>query len=915
MTQPDGQFPESAFNWDSIAELAAKTEQDVEDELYGRTEAPFLAVLAGLFAGLPTGMPLPLAILTVLARELLGLPGHVWNNMTELLADIQPWVAEIPGLGDVVEAITGIEDGDLGDLGTFFLNVRAFLASINFNAPGFDPAVAVAQFVNLMLLPLNLLLGPNSPLNPANILGRLRINQIGGVSLSHVITQTSNLFAEFINADSVPSADGWSFDAVNSAAQVVLDGTTKAIYDDPIDVAPGQEIAGSIEALLDSVTSTPGSAVELALLLYDGVSESPTGTYVFDSIADPSGTVTWAELSGTYTVPASGVKAVAPELRVEGGTAGTVKFKTPAGEIVLPSVLQDGLPKAIQDRIDDMQATWDKFKGGVGGTVDDIEDALDDAGQAIRDAIANALGHAGTGHTSANILTYLQNIPQTVVQNLEDDFANADDAIADVFDDVRDGWNRFWDGTFRTSGSTGKTATDVQTAAESISTAIVVAQDSAITLANLANAPKNVPFWVSPNPFEDVSFPRSQIVPRPSYIFPANTGSASGAGSHFHPLSSPTPASSDQVQNIASGRLLLTAIRTTQNRVYNQVGFVTDGDTPPATVYVGLFRIDPLTGDYSMEYDFGNVSSQIATGSGLVDQRFTTDRDIASSEGDLWAVGVLPIGGALGTAQLYSSVLNLSGVYPSRATGVLTGQSSLPVSVTDAELIGGGYRMWACLGQLLPQEEVTSVAVTDTFNVGNTTQWSSSSWYVTGSGPYNLQVRVGVTDGSLRMVRYETLPSPADMHRRVGIYKTPLGTNSQAAEITVGRVPDISSAPAQAIVRARNNATQGAALEITSGQARIVTFDAAADPTPTVRASASTTVNVGDQFRIEAEGEVYTAYRNDVPISGCEWTDTGNSVIPLTAPFKSAGWLISFDAGTFVEQHSAWITNWAAYDL
>ncbi|OBB48742.1 hypothetical protein A5754_31900, partial [Mycolicibacterium fortuitum] len=65
-------------------------------------------------------------------------------------------------------------------------------------------------------------------------------------------------------------------------------------------------------------------------------------------------------------------------------------------------------------------ATWDKFKGAAGGTVDDIEDALNGAGQAIRDAIANALGHSGTGHTSANILTYLQNIPQTVVSGLGD---------------------------------------------------------------------------------------------------------------------------------------------------------------------------------------------------------------------------------------------------------------------------------------------------------------------------------------------------------------------------------------------------------------------------------------------------------------------------------------------------------------
>lgn len=34
----------------------------------------------------------------------------------------------------------------------------------------------------------------------------------------------------------------------------------------------------------------------------------------------------------------------------------------------------------------------------------------------------------------------------------------------------------------------------------SISSDIILAQDSTITLANLANAPRNVPLWVSPTP-------------------------------------------------------------------------------------------------------------------------------------------------------------------------------------------------------------------------------------------------------------------------------------------------------------------------------------------------------------------------------------------------------------------------------
>lgn len=249
---------------------------------------------------------------------------------------------------DFVDSLADGKGIDLPLLKFGLDTLAGLFGGISMGAP-MTPEERMEWAVTHLIEPLNLLLGPNSALNPANILGRLRINQIGGVPLANVITQTSNLFAEFISAASVPNVDGWSYDAANKAAQVVLDGTTKAIYDDPVDVAPGQELDASIQALLASVASAPGSAVQLALLTYDGVSETPTGTVVLASIANPSGSATWATLSGTYTVPASGVKAVAPTLKVVGGTSGTVKFKTPAGELVLPDSLQGGLRRIFDE--------------------------------------------------------------------------------------------------------------------------------------------------------------------------------------------------------------------------------------------------------------------------------------------------------------------------------------------------------------------------------------------------------------------------------------------------------------------------------------------------------------------------------------------------------------------------------------
>ncbi|MGV0805820.1 hypothetical protein [Mycolicibacterium setense] len=340
MTQPDGFLPGSAFNWDSLAEIAARPQAEWEAIMRGQTSSGFETFIAAMFGPLPAdlreGIEFTRALVTAIIRQILNLPGQIWDSVEDALTALSSWVISIPA--DVQAAINAAL-GDVQD-------------ALNGTYAGSDPVLLAVKALAEAWLKVT------DPLNPANIIGRLRSWQMGAPSLSMIITDSPNLFAEFISAASVPNVDGWSFDAANNAAQVVLDGTTKAIYDDPVDVAPGQELDASISALLSSVTSTPGAAVQLALLTYDGVSETPTGTVVLASIANPSGTATWATLSGSYTVPVSGVKAVAPTLKVVGGTSGTVKFKTPAGELVLPDSLQGGLRtifETLRDIFDGVQ--------------------------------------------------------------------------------------------------------------------------------------------------------------------------------------------------------------------------------------------------------------------------------------------------------------------------------------------------------------------------------------------------------------------------------------------------------------------------------------------------------------------------------------------------------------------------------
>lgn len=335
---------------------------------------------------------------------------------------IQPIIDIVGQIGDALNAVLAPIFGgiDFNDLPT--------------------PGEVWQTVINTLMLPLNLLLGPGSALNAANLFGRIGMPQLaGGVSLSDLTTATSNLLDPF-TAESVPSSDGWSFNSGQDAAQVVADGSTKGLWlkSGVIKVEEDQPVNTTVKVKYSGVTSGAGPTIRYVLETYESEDGSgPMVPVVVGSITNPTGTISSPVTLGdtSWDIPV-GVQSVRPLLEVdEAVTAGTVYWvNTPVFRKTLLGVLSDGLPAALQKPLDDMQATWDKFKGAAGGTVDDIEDALNDAGQAIRDAIANALGHAGAGHTSAQIATYLANIPQGVVTGLTD-LATQTNQIVDILAD------------------------------------------------------------------------------------------------------------------------------------------------------------------------------------------------------------------------------------------------------------------------------------------------------------------------------------------------------------------------------------------------------------------------------------------------------------------------------------------------
>lgn len=877
-----------------------------------------------------------------------------FGDFIEFITDaISPFIEQLTALINFINgmlAVLGYDGGDVVNspielLLRPFQNLIKFLADLNLFDPDFDLGAAAEAFVNLIIAPLNIFSIPDdvqadinaalgnmkdalngtytgsgpifvavqalaeawltatSPLNAANVFGRFGLGQFGGgVPLNALTAAVSNELEPFRATSELPATgdgdrDGWSFNASEDAAQVVCDGSPKALYlkSGVIKVESGQPLDTSVSVKYSGVTSGAGQTIRLVLETFTTDDGSGSATPVtVGAVTSPSGTITTPVSLGdsSWAIPA-GVQSVRPVLQVdELVTAGTVFWlNTPSLKKKLAAPLAGGLPAAIQDRIDDLQATWDAFKGGVGGTVDDIEDALNGAGQAIRDAIANAMGHAGTGHTTANILTYLQSIPQTVVSGLSD-LATQSNQIRDilaglvvtpinsVIQDVKDWWtsvgqkvqnltsggtlpptsvtgvggasnigqaiedtwNKFWDGVFRTTGSTGKTTADVQTAAESIADGVDSAQTSATSAQSSANSlseiiaiPHIVPSWQG-GLADDVSFPIVQI---------------------------------DGTLTSSLNKLYLIPVTTQQDRAYTALKFGLTG-TSMTNFYVGIYYMDPTTGDIAKILDCGDVKSSLT--SSYNQQMITLPSALSATRGDTYFIGLLQVGGTAGSLHRWSNATNFStGLYPQFVGEEASGTfSSLPSSVTAGNIIAG-TRIWAALGDVTPILAPGSAFYADGFNRANaaqlTTPWTSR--YVSGAG------NVGV---------YSNVFGPqagAAPGANVYTYNSKMSTTNHEVQVDVQDMPQSTSVGGAILLRGNASGCVYAHLRYTGSSGNwiaeirsISSYSLGSNfGSGTVRASGPSGTYEGSALRCTAVGNTYAIYRAGTQIA--QWVDSG----------------------------------------
>ncbi|KPG13823.1 hypothetical protein [Mycobacteroides immunogenum] len=241
-----------------------------------------------------------------LGRVVLAVVGHLIPGVGSF-DQLREWAADKPGLGDLVELLTGIEDGDLTDLGTWALGIRNALAGID-------------------------LAHPESILTAiAKVAGQFFKGVIPAAWIADVAHDLTDGAGGFTDPSVVEDNPDWHYDPAQNghlsgkSIYVNADGHLHAISTDPFDVAPGQIVDMAASAMWQGLTAASGSSpIRLCITPF-----GPDGTKLPDVVVKQLQPVAadsaWvrASLSGSWTVPADGsITAATVTLIVTAGASG-----------------------------------------------------------------------------------------------------------------------------------------------------------------------------------------------------------------------------------------------------------------------------------------------------------------------------------------------------------------------------------------------------------------------------------------------------------------------------------------------------------------------------------------------------------------------------------------------------------------
>lgn len=420
MTTPGGvpNLPAGALTLDN---MASELQDMTPAAMRARAAARVPATYNGSTGGNPAFDASPFG---VIAKLFAGFVSHVANadpaDITgpEDLPDLlNEFIHDLPVVGEFVRLLDALAGTYVGDDPTL-LQIQSLFGGVR---GGLDKIrefleSLIGQALDLLHLPAPEQAWRQIMTTFLDPLAWLRNIPVGAISSS-----TPNLLAEAIsNGDGV-----WTQDAAG-AFHVAANGTMRELISDRIALDIDRTINAEVTVKYTGLTAAVGtSPIRLSWIGWNGDDEVAGGDFEIHQPSGPSSA--GVTLDGTLKrLAADNWDTVSIRLTVmPGATAGDLVWSG------WSATKPDKLPKNL---------------------VDGLEDALAAAGQTIRDAICNALGIGGTGHSDADVIHALMNIPQAAV-----------DGIEDFVDDAGDKFKAFFNGWFGRSDGDGSTAQFQQT--------------------------------------------------------------------------------------------------------------------------------------------------------------------------------------------------------------------------------------------------------------------------------------------------------------------------------------------------------------------------------------------------------------------------------------------------------------------
>lgn len=451
------------------------------------------------------------------------------------------------------------------------------------------------------------------------------------------------------------------------------------------------------------------------------------------------------------------------------------------------------------------------------------------------------------------------------------------------------------------------------------------------TKASPEAVPTDVPGWVTLNPIEDATFPRTDLEPIPTIVNgKTSTQVDDNGGTHRHNHSA-TITWVDPVYTTALNRIDIGYINATRARIYNTLGVViaAGAATGLANFRLHVFKMgrDDSTGrpNGTLTRLWSSDPLQSTFGGGAQDVRVNMPSDIVAAKGDWFAVVVHQTGSGTTTRNLLgkntAAIAAMSGIHPSRL-GMNRSSVAypLPDTFTPADLdTSSTWIPWVCMGQTFG---IVKVSFVDLFDRDDASTLGAN-WAMYGVG-------MDVRSNAARCKRFNYGTFGRRDDRTQAVYVSQMSTDSQSVMMRIGAFdrshadlePDTQRV--QAALRSNANMSRCVTVSARWGLVEIRAYTSA-NPAGKTMNSTNRTWSAGDKVELRAT-DVYVdgtfrhtqfvVYVNDAPV--LEWPDLANET-SRGPGFRRAG----FETGNihrgavfgYIHIPSPDVIDWKAQDL